>query len=81
MSRLKVLLYRIYDNLKDKHQWEERVHIRWCTRCGWIEIDDPVAGWVTYDFDKVYLWITPREATKISKEFYEYLVMGEGRDW
>jgi len=82
MSRLKVLIYRIYDNLRGKHQWEEKTLIRWCTRCGWVEIDDPERGWTFYGFEEYDdTWMTWREQKKVSKELFEYLETEGNEDW
>lgn len=60
----------------NRHEWDERTIIRWCTKCMWVEVKDP-KGWTmlveNYDDD----WMTPENMKAMADELLEYLELTE----
>jgi len=71
---------RLFCILLDRHEWDERTIIRWCTKCLWVEVKHPTEGWTSFARAQTFLidsynddWMTPQDMKTMSDELFEYM--------
>lgn len=80
MIPIKLLAKRVYCLITGYHNMKERTMIRYCLRCGWMEIKEG-DEWVTYDDVYDDSELSPSKEKILSEELFEYLDYAESKGW